>query len=164
MQNLRAPNRQKPNLITTKSVFVITLLVMTLTIIGIWLWGLGKERTIIENSLLSTTILSIAFFLFITIGLYRGFKLKDNVGEITDQIDLKKLDGLQGIVANTDIEMPDVGDGIGSVILGIFLWIVITIILGFLLWLFGVMLWMTTLVFIAMLYWIFFQGFAIGVQ
>ena len=75
--------KQKIKFIPTKSLFVITLVAITLTILGVWLLGVGKEHTIIENSLLSTTILSSAFFLFISIGLYKGVKLKDNIGKIT---------------------------------------------------------------------------------
>jgi hypothetical protein len=47
---------------------------------GIYAWGVGQHRTLFENSILSTTILSVAFFLFITINLYRGVKLKDDIG------------------------------------------------------------------------------------
>ncbi|NJM80437.1 MAG: hypothetical protein HC854_13990 [Flavobacterium sp.] len=70
--------------IDSKYVFIITLLVIPVTILSVWFYGIGKHKTVIENSLLSTSILSIAFFLFITIGLYKGIKLKDTIGKITD--------------------------------------------------------------------------------
>lgn len=69
---------------------MVTLLVIALTIIGVWLFGIGKHKTLFENSILSTSILSGAFFLFLTIGLYRGIKLRDNVGRVTDRIKISK--------------------------------------------------------------------------
>ncbi|MEI6410218.1 MAG: hypothetical protein WCR52_12600 [Bacteroidota bacterium] len=60
---------------TTKTAFSLTLTVALLTIIGIWLFGLGKHRSLYNNSILSTTILALGFFLFLTIGLYKGIKL-----------------------------------------------------------------------------------------
>ncbi|WP_299241879.1 hypothetical protein [uncultured Aquimarina sp.] len=130
--------KKKPrlNYITTKGVFYITLWVIFLTILSVWQFGLGKERTIIENSILSTTILSLVFFLFITIGLYNGIKLKDNLGKITDRLDLGTED-ISDVFDVSSSELPDFTDGIEEMVLGILLWILITIIIGVLLWLFG---------------------------
>ncbi|WP_298539840.1 hypothetical protein [uncultured Aquimarina sp.] len=151
--------KKKPrlNYITTKGIFYITLLVIFLTILSVWQFGLGKERTIIENSILSTTILSLVFFLFITIGLYNGIKLKDNLGKITDRLDLG-TEGISDVFDVSSPELPDFTDGIEEMVLGILLWILITIIIGVLLWLFGGILWTMVLIFLAMLYWIFFRA------
>lgn len=130
---------------------------MFLTILSVWLLGLGKHRTIIENSILSTTLLSSAFFLFILIGLYRGVKLKDNLGKITDQFDLKKIESFKDFTP-TDSDIPDFDDDIGGIIIGIILWIIVSILFGLLFWAFGAILWMTILIFMAMLYWIFFRA------
>ncbi|WP_299253129.1 hypothetical protein [uncultured Aquimarina sp.] len=148
--------KSKLKYITTKGIFYITLLVISLTILCVWQFGLGKERTIIENSILSTTILSVVFFLFVTIGLYKGAKLKDNLGKITDRLDFDK----EGISDVFDIpsEFPDLGDGLEEIVLGVFLWVLITIIIGVLLWLFGGVLWTMVIIFLAMLYWIFFRA------
>lgn len=132
-------------------------MVIFLTILSVWILGLGKHRTIIENSLLSTTILSSAFFLFIMIGLYRRVKLKDDLGKITDQFELKKIENLKDIVS-IEGDIPEVSDGIAGIIVGIILWIVISILFSLLLWAFGVILWMGILIFMAMLYWIFFRA------
>jgi hypothetical protein len=82
-RNFIKPTGRK--LVTSRTVFAITLLVIPLTLLSIWLWGLGQHRTIFENSVLSTTILSSAFLLFLTIGLYNGVKLKDDLGKIIDK-------------------------------------------------------------------------------
>lgn len=145
--------------LTTKKIFIISIIVAALTIIGIWIFGLGQHRTLYENSVLSTTILSVAFFLFLAINLYRGVKLKDDLGRITDRItDKNKMPDLSGLNLSGD-SIPDVGgDGIAGVIVGIIAWLLISILLVFLLWFFGAVLWVIVLIFAAMLYWIFFRA------
>jgi len=82
--------KYKPVFITSKSAFTVTLIVIVLTIITVWIQGLHLERSILRNSFLSTSILSGFLFLFMAIGLYRGYKLKDNLGQITDSFKLDK--------------------------------------------------------------------------
>jgi hypothetical protein len=127
-----------------------------LTILSIWLFGLGQHRTIFENSILSTSILSVAFFLFLTIGLYKGIKLKDDIGKLTDKLEPSKIPNLAEASSGGDFIM--VGDGIEGVILSIFVWLFVTILIAVFLWLFGAVLWTGIIVFMAMLYWIFFRA------
>ncbi|WP_299180357.1 hypothetical protein [uncultured Aquimarina sp.] len=148
--------KSKLSYITTKGIFYITLLVIVITILQVWQFGLEKERTIIENSVLSTTIISVIFFLFITIGLYYGVKLKDNLGKMTDRLDYNR-EGVSDFF-NIDADIPDVGDGCEGIVLSILLWILITILIGVFLWLFGGVLWSVLITFLAMLYWIFFRA------
>ena len=143
-------------LVTTKTVFTVTIIVTALTILSIWLFGLGEHRTIFENSILSTSVLSVAFFLFLTIGLYKGIKLKDNIGRLTDKLKPSKIPNFAE--AGQGADFIHVGDGIEGVILSIVLWVVVTILIGLFLWLFGAVLWTGIIVFIAMLYWIFFRA------
>lgn len=142
--------------LTTKAVFTVTLIVIALTISGIWLFGLGQHRSIYDNSILSTTILSLGFFLFLTIGLYKGVKLKDNVGKMTDKIKLPKIPDLSRGAESAGFV--DMGDEIGGILLSIAIWLAVTVFLGVFLWLFGAVLWTGIIVFIAMLYWIFFRA------
>lgn len=156
------PNQNKikttgRKLITTKTVFTITLLVAVLTILSIWLFGLRQHRTIFQNSMLSTTTLSLAFFLFLTIGLYNGIKLKDNLGKLTDRIKIEKIPDLSGGFEFPSW-FPDIGEGFGEIILGILAWILFSIVLLILIWFFSAILWAMVLVFAAMLYWIFFRA------
>lgn len=147
--------------IDSKNVFVITLLIIALTILSVWFYGIGTHKTVIENSLLSTSILSLAFFLFITIGLYKGIKLKDTIGKITDQLSTKKASFLKDIDASgfngSDFDI-DTDDGIGGIILSIFLWIIATLIISYLFFILGTIIWFSIVLFIAMLYWIFFRA------
>ena len=141
-------------LIESKDVFKISLIVTALTILGVYFWGLGQHNTFFENSIISTTILSIAFFSFITIGLFNGVKLKDNLGEIIDKF--KKID-----TSNVDFASSgpiDVGEGIAGIILSIVLWIVMAIVFAIALWIFSNVLVIVILTFIAMLYWVFFRA------
>jgi hypothetical protein len=143
-------------LIESKDVFKISLIVTTLTILGVYSWGLGRHNTFFENSIISTTILSIAFFSFITIGLFNGVKLKDNLGQIIDKF--KTVD-TSDISANLTSSGPiDVGEGIGGIILSILLWIVMAIVFSIALWIFSNVLIIAILTFIAMLYWVFFRA------
>jgi len=143
-------------LVTSKTVFTVTIVVTTLTILSIWLFGLGQHRTIFENSLLSTSILSVAFFLFLTIGLFKGIKLKDNLGKITTNLKPTKIPDLTDGV--TGVDFIPVSDGIEGIILSIVLWVVVTISIAVFFWLFGAVVWTGVIIFIAMLYWIFFRA------
>lgn len=147
-------------LIESRAVFKISLLVTSLTIIGVYFWGLGRHSTFFENSIISTTILSMAFFLFLSIGLYRGVKLKDNLGQITkekisgpDMLDLTPHTTHHG--DGFDV---DVGDGIEGIIAAILLWILWAILVAVTLWIFSNIILIVIATFAAMLYWIFFRA------
>lgn len=144
-------------LVTTKTVFTVSIIVVTLTILATWLFGLGHHRTIFVNSIFSTSVLSVVFFLFLTIGLYKGIKPKDDLGKITDKIKIKKIPDLSsGIDLPSDI--PEIGEGIAEIVIGILAWILFSILLLFFIWFFGAIVWTMIIVFAAMLYWIFFRA------
>jgi hypothetical protein len=146
-------------LISSKSVFRVSLLVALLTIVGVFLFGLGTHSTFFENSMLSTTILSIAFFLFITIGLYRGVKLKHDAGNVMDNI---KFDSTPGVTSDPNYPIPtpdlDIADSIEGILLAIVLWILWAILVVVILWLFEATFAVVIAAFAAMLYWIFFRA------
>lgn len=146
-------------ILNSKNIFLITLIVITLTIIIVWLFGLEDHRSFIENSLFSTTILSIAFFLFISIGLYKGVKIKDNLGQITDRFDPAKIDFIKDSIVESSIDdTPDISEGIFGIIISLILWFIMAVVISYLCWAFGAILWFSILTFIAMLYWIFFRA------
>ncbi|CAM4085027.1 MULTISPECIES: hypothetical protein [Flavobacterium] len=144
-------------IINSKNVFIISLLVIVITILSVWFYGIGKHKTVIENSLISTSILSIAFFLFITISLYNGTKLKDTIGKITDKMTTKKTAFLKDITLS-DFSGLDVADGIVGILLSIVLWIIVTFVLSYLFFALGTIIWFSILLFLAMLYWLFFRA------
>lgn len=129
---MKIPNRR--TLINTKKIFIISFISIIITVLSVWFYGIGEHKTVIENSLISTSILSVAFFLYITISLYNGTKLKDNLGKLTDKFDSKKLNFLKEINVDNGFghSMPDIGEGIGGVIMSVILWILATIIISYL--------------------------------
>lgn len=157
MQQQNEIKKTYKNFVTSRTIITVSIIVAVLTILSIWFFGLGQHRTIFENSLLSTSILSIAFFLFLTIGLYKGIKLKDDIGKITDKIKIDKMPDLStGLELPGDI--PDAGEGFAGIILGILAWFLVSILLLLFIWFFGAVFWTMILVFAAMLYWIFFRA------
>lgn len=152
---MKIQNRRR--LINTGSLFTISLIIIVLTILSVWFYGIGKHQTVIENSLLSTSILSIAFFLFISISLYNGTKLKDNIGKITDKFDSKKIEYLKEITPNNAAGF-EVAEGIGGIIISIILWIIATVVISYLFFFLGAIIWISVLIFLTMLYWIFFRA------
>ena len=152
---MKIPNRR--TYIKSGSLVTIFLIVTVLTILSVWFYGIGKHQTVIENSLISTSILSIAFFLFISISLYNGTKLKDNIGKITDKFDTKKIEYLKEITPN-NVDGFEVAEGIGGIIISIILWIIATIVISYLFFFLGAIVWLSVLIFLAMLYWIFFRA------
>src|SRR5687768_4615897 len=83
--------RRPYRLVGARSIFIVTLIVVVLTILGVYFWGLGHHRSFFENSMMSTTVLATAFFSFTTIALYRGVKIRDDVGKMTDLYQSKFL-------------------------------------------------------------------------
>lgn len=144
-------------LLGAKNVFIISMIVLVMTILGVYLFGLGSHHTLFHNSLVSTTILSVAFFLFITIGLYQGTKLKDNMGKVVDSFKPVDTGGFTDI-PTMDVSSVEVGDGIEGVIMSILLWILFGLMLVIALWIFSNVIAIIFLSFMAMLYWIFFRA------
>ncbi|WP_347219225.1 hypothetical protein [Chryseobacterium sp.] len=138
--------------------FYSTLAVIPVVIISVWLSGNGDHRSLFQNSIVSTSILAGAFFLFITLGLYYGLKLKDNVGSILNSERIKKYTDKTPSIDGFDFDPPVVGDGIGGAILSIIVWILFSIVLIFLSYFLGLFFWSALLVLAAMLYWIFFRA------
>ncbi|OYU96589.1 MAG: hypothetical protein CFE21_09405 [Bacteroidetes bacterium B1(2017)] len=154
LQNKNILPRRK--LLTSKSVFALSILVIVVTIVCIWLLGIEQERSLFENSILSTSILSLSFFLFISIGLYKGIKLKDDIGNLTNKITLSNIPDLSSAASNADFIA--VGEGIGGILLSIVLWVLVTLLVGLFFWLFGAIVWTSSILFMAMLYWLFFRA------
>lgn len=151
---------KKRQFLPSKSAFIISLIVIPLTIVSVWFYGMGQHKTVIENSLISTSILSLIFFLFITINLYKGAKLKDTLGKFTPHLSTKKTAFLKDI--NLDAGIIESGsiaeEGIGGLILNIILWLIVTLVLSYLFFILGTFIWFSIVLFIAMLYWLFFRA------
>jgi hypothetical protein len=153
-------------LIGSKKVFVISVLVMGLTILSVFFWGLGVHHTFYENSMISTTILSLIFLSFITIGLYNGIKIKDELGKVVDKHPGVNIGDVPDVSTDTpmhhDPPLVEVGDGLEGFVASIFLtilyWILVQFLLVLALWFFSNVLIVAILAFAGMLYWIFFRA------
>lgn len=142
----------------TKYVFFSTLVIITVVLLSVWLSGKTGHRSLFQNSILSTSVLAGVFFLFISIGLYSGLKLKDNVGNILNKEIIQRYADKTPKFDGFEFDPPAIGDGIGGVILSVLLWIVISILLIFLSYFFGLFFWSAVLLLGAILYWIFFRA------
>ncbi|AZA76697.1 hypothetical protein EG347_03770 [Chryseobacterium sp. G0186] len=142
----------------TKYVFYSTIAIIAIVIVSVWVSGMGDHRSLFQNSILSTSILAVGFFLFISLGLYNGLKLKDNVGNILNKERLKIYPDKSPEIDDVDFDAPAAGDGIGGAILSFVLWILFSIVLVYLSYFVGLFFWSALLFLGAILYWIFFRA------
>lgn len=149
--------KSKIKYINSKNAAIVTLIVIVTTIVGVWLFGIGKNDSLYENSIISTSILSLLFFIFISFSLYNGMSIVDNVGDLREKINsghLKNIPSLDG-----GLNIPTIDDGgIGGILLGVLFWILAAIVISIFVWVFSYALWALTLGFAAMLYWVFFRA------
>lgn len=139
-------------IINSRNVFIITLIVIPLTVLLVWLFGLENQRSLFANSILSTTILSVFFFLFISIGLFNGIKIKNNLGTLEQEnIFFHKN-------STIDIDIPEVDGGFAEILISLLLWLIVCIAGSYMLWMFETVAWIVLLNFIGILYWIFFRA------
>ena len=138
-----------------KSVFIVSILVILVVITTIYITGKAYERTVVVNSYISLSVIGFMLMLFITYGLYKGFKLIDDFPKIKD-ISIKSLtnDTASNISNSSNI---DLGEGITGLIYSILIWVVVTIVFTVLsresaadaaapFW------------FVTLLYWVFFRA------
>lgn len=148
----------KKYFLETKFLSYATLVIIVLVILSVWLAGKEAHRSLFQNSILSTSILAGVFFLLISLGLYKGLKLKENVGSILNRKRLKSYSDNAPTAGSFDFDVPVVGDSIGGAIVSVILWFLLTIVLVFLLYFLGFFFWASILLLAAMLYWIFFRA------
>jgi hypothetical protein len=150
-----------PKLINSKTVFISSLIVIPTLVLIVFLTGINEHRSLYLNSILSTSILSVVFFLFIFIGLFNGWILKDNVGNILDKFDKLKSPGLGNMDTLAAVDFGgDIGEDFGlGCILSFVAWIVIGLFGAVILWFFGAIFWAIILTIAALLYWIIFRAF-----
>ena len=149
----------KPTLVNSRTIFFSTLIVVpTLTLI-VYLSGINEHRSLYLNSLLSTTIVSVVFLTFITTGLYKGWKQKDDLGNLLDKVDLWKKP------SDPTMNMTDFDGGIIEdvnpigCLITIVLWIVLALFGSFIFWGIGAIIWATILAVAGILHWIIFRAY-----
>ncbi|MDR6462336.1 hypothetical protein [Chryseobacterium sediminis] len=148
----------RKSFLETKYLFFSTLVIITVVILSVWLSGKAAHRSLFQNSIVSTSFLAGAFFLFISAGLYYGLKLKDNVGNFLNKERIQRYTDKTPKLNGFEFDPPAVGDGIGGIIISILLWIVFSILLIFLSYFLGLFFWSAILLLTASLYWVFFRA------
>lgn len=138
-----------------KSVFIISLIVIGITILTVYLSGINYNRTITSNLYLSLGIIGICLFIFMAYGLYKGVGLVDNFPKYKD---FKSRDIISSSGELPDIPSIDVGEGIGGILLSIILWIAMTIFFVIVLIMLEAIFWFSLFVILTMLYWVFFRA------
>jgi hypothetical protein len=150
---------KKQNLINSKTVFISTLIVAPVLTLLVYLSGLNAHRSLYLNSLLSTTILSLVFLVFISIGLYKGWKLKKTMGNFLNKFDQWKKPS-SSTTDTTFFELPTIeGEGIEGCIFSLLVWLILAVFGALIFWLVGAVIWATILLVAGMLYWIIFRAF-----
>ena len=145
----------KPNLFKRKICFIVSLLVIGITILTVYLTGINYNRNLTSNLYLSLIIIATSLFLFMTYGLYKGVGLIDNFPKFRN---FKRGDIIGNATPTFDTSNVSVGDGIGGLILSILLWIGMTIFLIILLIVLEAVFWFSIFILLAMLYWVFFRA------
>ncbi len=145
-----------------KTLLIAFIATIITTVLLVYLTGLTTHRSILDNSLISLTILAVCFFLFLVLGLYNGLNVVDNYSHKLQmkwrKATQKLPDSSWASDAAASTEIPAVGDDIGSVILGIVLWIVFTIVLVFLLVALQAVIWITFLLIAVAIYWVLIRA------
>ncbi|MDO7851528.1 hypothetical protein [Hymenobacter convexus] len=155
---MTTPPAPRPyRLLSAGNVALVSLAVVVVTTVAVWLLGLGQHRTLFANSLISTSILFGAFFLFTAVGLYHGVKLRDDVGRLTDRISRKNFPGTGRLESLPNFDFSE-GHGILGILAAIAMAVVVAILAVFVIWLVGALLWTGILIFAALLYWVFFRA------
>ncbi len=144
-----------------KSLLIASVGTIVVTVVLVYLTGLTSHRSLLDNSLISLTVLALVFFLFLVIGLYNGLNVIDNYShklQLSWRNARRRTPGSSWTSDFPDISAPDVGDGLGAIVVGIILWIVLSILLIATLVLLQAVVWATLVLMIIAIYWVFIRG------
>ena len=147
--------KAKETYLKGKSIFIVSLIVIGVTILTVYFSGINYNRTVSSNLYLSLVIIGSCLFLFMTYGLYKGVELIDNFPKFKE---FKSGDLISSAGTNLELPFIDIEEGIGGLILSIFLWIAMTLLFIVLLIVFEALLWYSIFVILTMLYWVFFRA------
>jgi len=145
--------KAKQTYLSGKSVFVVSFIVIGITVFTVYLTGKSFNHTIVSNFYISLGIISSSLFVFIFYGLFKGVGLIDNY---------PKNIKTEPIISKSYIipEVPDIniGEGIVGMILSILLWIVMSILFVVLLFFLEAIVLFSLFAMLGMLYWVFFRA------
>lgn len=136
-----------------KTLFIVFVFTIILTILIVYISGFGVNRSFSGNFIYSLSIITVFFFAFLCVTLYKGTKL------INDYPKFKSYE--IGSILDTP-EVPnigiDIGEGLGGIIASIIIWIVIALLLVVLVIVFEAILWISLFILFTAIYWIFIRA------
>ncbi len=140
-----------------KTILTITILVMVATFLLVYFTGLKTHRSIIDNALISLSILAGVFFLFLFTGLYRGYDIRD---DLKNKFIVKWGRARRLLPDSWQWEVPDMGsaDGSEGCMAAIAFWLAATLAAIVLVIVLEVFVWGFLLVLIGALYWILIRA------
>lgn len=148
----------RPAYVNAKTVIAATIMIVPMLTLLIYISGLQQHRSLYLNSLLSTTVVSIIFFCFISTGLYRGWTIQDDAASIDHYFSLWRKPREYGAdLTNVDLSVEE--GGVEGCIVSLVVWIVVGLFGAIIFWLLGAIVWGTVLAIAAMLYWIFLRAY-----
>jgi hypothetical protein len=142
-------------IVNARTIFRVSLWVIALTVMAVYFWGLGEHRTMYENSWISTVTISTAFFIFTTVGLDIGIRLKHERDKPRTSAPTASSYSFDFPSFGFDL---DLGEGIAGVIVGILVWLLFTAVVILFMWLFTEVVLVSIAAFSGMLYWVFFRA------
>jgi len=152
---------KKIRLINSATLFYATLIVVPFITATVYFLGLADHRSLYANALITTTILFLIFFCFILCGLYKGWKLKDTLGDFRKHFGLLKKPENAKIDLETAEHIPeiDIGETPEGCIAAVLIWIGIAVFGSLFFWFIGAFFWGLMLIIAGLLYWIVFRAF-----
>ena len=147
--------KAKETYLKGKSVFIISIIVIGITVLTVYWSGINFNRTVTSNLYLSLGIIGTCLFIFMTYGLYTGIEIIDNFPKYKD---FKSRDVIGSSGELPDVANVDIGEGIEGIILSVILWIAVTIFFVIALIVLEAIFWFSLSVITTMLYWVFFRA------
>lgn len=153
---------KKQNLVDSHIIFISFLITVPAVIIAVYLTGISDHRSLYSNALITTTILTVLFFIFITTGLYKGWKLKETVGKVKEFFKLKFSSKLESNSTSHSFDILstiDFGEDGEGCLVSIISWILAGIVGAVLLVLFGEFFFGVITFLGAIIYWLVYRSF-----
>lgn len=147
--------KAKETYLRGKSIFIVSIIVILVTILIVYFSGLDDNRSITSNFYLSLSIIGFCLFSFMSFGLYRG------IGLIDDFPKKKVSDSSDFFTNGAELpDLPDIGfdDGLGGIFVSLIFWVLMTIALFLSLIILDLFFVYTLFLMLTMLYWLFFRA------
>lgn len=116
----------------------------------VYISGINYNRLVTSNLYLSLGIIALALMVFLTYGLCKGARLRNNAPKLTNY---KIGNALQ------TAELPQMwgsgtGDGLEGLLMSLFLWIFVAVLMVVVVLLFEAIIWLSVFVIFASIYWV----------